>query len=71
MKTKKEIIVFNKTLYKKCKKELNKTEVRAIILKYKKHKTTIKYGPEFLSYYYSPTSTVLKQFFKTLKTKRY
>ena len=46
----KTIKIFNKKLYKKSKKELEKSS-------------------EFLSYYYSPTLTVLKQFLKSLKNK--
>ena len=61
---------FDKKLYKQCKKELNKKLVREIVLIYKKRcKIKKGYEPEFLSYYYSPILTVLKQFFSKLENK--
>lgn len=62
-------ISFDEALYNKCKKELNSRRVREIILRYRNSKTIIKYEPEFLSYYYSPTLTALIQFFGNLKGK--
>ncbi len=68
---KKEIHLFNKKLYQKSKKELNKNKVRKIIQKHNKNlKPQQRYEFEFLSYYYSPLLTTLAQFIGNLKNKQ-
>ena len=67
---KQKIHSFDERLYKQCKKELNKKPVKEIISSYKKQcKIKTGYEPEFLSHYYSPILTVLKQFIGRLKNK--
>lgn len=61
---------FDEELYKQCRKELGERWVEEIILGYKTRcKITKGYGPEFLSYYYSPILTVLKQILGNLENK--
>lgn len=68
MKTK--TFSFDEKLHKKCKKELDRKNVRKIILDYnKKDNIKKKYEPEFLSYYYSSILVVLYQFLSELKNK--
>ena len=66
---KKQIIFsFNEKLYKRCIKELNKKSIQQSILDYENF-FNVGYKPDFLSLYYSPTLTALKQFFGDLKNK--
>ena len=65
-----QLYTFDEELYKQCKKELSKRWVEEIILGYRTRcKITKGYGPEFLSYYYSPILTVLKQILGNLENK--
>lgn len=65
------MIFFDEKLYQKCKKELNSRGAQNIVQQYRREcKIKKGYKPTFLSYFYSPVLTVLKQHFKNLKNKR-
>lgn len=63
-----KLVSFDRTLYSKCKDELNSDEVRRIIEDCLKE-CNIKdgYDKNFLSKYYSPIYTVLRQFYNNLE----
>lgn len=67
---KRAILSFDKKIYQQCKNELSGKDARKIILRYQKQcKIKEGYGPEFLSCYYSPILTILKQVVGNLKDK--
>ncbi len=68
---KQKVHSFNKALYKKCKEELCKKTAKEIISYYDKNcKLKGVYGQDFLSHYYSPILTTLKQFFGEVENKQ-
>lgn len=67
---KKDILLFDEKVYNKCKKELSEKKIKRIIFKYQKLlKIKKNCMSTFLSLYYSPLLTVLKQALGSLKNK--
>ncbi|MFB6075678.1 MAG: hypothetical protein ABEK17_00900, partial [Candidatus Aenigmatarchaeota archaeon] len=59
---------FDRTLYSKCKDELSSGEVRGIIEDcLKECNVEDGYDKNFLSKYYSPIYTVMRQFYNNLE----
>ncbi len=65
-----KVRAFDEKLFKRCEMELRKKPAKEIILFYKQKCGLNVYSPNFLSQYYSPILTALKQFFNSLQNKR-